>query len=86
MPRHHRDPIPVTLVLPPEPPAQDESDAILMAADAIARKVDWCIHRGWLRIEYDHAAVGIVTVASPNTSQGSQLTRKTVRRRIYLRI
>ncbi|MBN1935631.1 MAG: hypothetical protein JW934_13265 [Anaerolineae bacterium] len=96
MPCRHRPPIPVTLVLPAEPPAQDEIDAILMAADAIvgragragvalilngsqskkalaqgwdqlpdygrlkhlsgdaiARKVDWCIHHDWLRIEYD---------------------------------
>lgn len=93
---NHRPPIPVTLVLPPEPPTPDEIDAVLMATDAIvmqagragvtlilkgsrskkalaqeweqlpdygrlscltseeiARKVDWCIHHGWLRIEYD---------------------------------
>jgi hypothetical protein len=24
-----------------------------LTADQIARKVDWCIHHGWLRIEYD---------------------------------
>lgn len=97
MSHHRRDPIPVTLVLPPAPPTQDEIDAILMAADAIvaeagragvvlilngsrskkalaqgwdklpdygrlshlsadaiARKVDWCIHHGWLHIECDH--------------------------------
>lgn len=97
MPRRRRRPrIPVTLVLPAEPPTQDEIDAILMAtdsiigragrsgvvlilngsrskkalswewdelpdygrlqhltADQIARKVDWCIHHRWLRIEYD---------------------------------
>jgi len=35
MSRRHRPPIPVTLVLPAEPPTQDEIDAILMAADAI---------------------------------------------------
>jgi len=94
--RRRRPPIPVTLVLPAEPPTQDEIDAILMAtdsiigeagrsgvvlilngsrsqkalgwewdklpdygrlrhltADQIARKVDWCIHHRWLRIEYD---------------------------------
>ncbi len=33
--RRKRSPIPVTLVLPAEPPAQDEINAILMAADAI---------------------------------------------------
>jgi hypothetical protein len=92
--RRRRPPAPVTLVLPAEPPAQDEIDAILMAtdsvigqagrsgvvlilngsrskkalgwewdklpdygrlrhlaADQIARKVDWCIHHRWLRIE-----------------------------------
>ncbi|GEM_PF-4549732 len=92
----NRPPIPVTLVLPPEPPTPDEIDAVLMATDAIvmqagragvtlilkgsrskkalaqgweqlpdyarlshltseeiARKVDWCIHHDWLRIEYD---------------------------------
>jgi hypothetical protein len=94
--RRRRPPIPVTLVLPAEPPTQDEIDSILMAtdsitgqagrsgvvlilngsrsqkalewewdklpdygrlqhltADEIARKVDWCIHHRWLRIEYD---------------------------------
>jgi hypothetical protein len=35
MSRRRRPPIPVTLVLPAEPPTQDEIDAILMAADAI---------------------------------------------------
>ncbi|MFQ5858291.1 MAG: RQC-minor-1 family DNA-binding protein [Anaerolineae bacterium] len=93
--RRRRPPVPVTLVLPPEPPTQDEIDAVLMAtdsiisqagrsgvvlilngsrsqkalgwewdklpdygrlshltADQIARKVDWCIHHGWLRLEY----------------------------------
>jgi hypothetical protein len=33
--RGRRSPIPVTLVLPAEPPSGDEIDAILMAADAI---------------------------------------------------
>ncbi len=33
--RHRHPPIPVTLVLPAEPPTQDGIDAILMAADAI---------------------------------------------------
>ena len=94
--RRRRPRIPVTLVLPAEPPTQDEIDAVLMAtdsiigragrsgvvlilngsrsqkalgwewdklpdygrlrhltADHIARKVDWCIHHRWLRIEYD---------------------------------
>ena len=31
----HRDSTPVTLVLPAEPPTQDEIDAVLMATDAI---------------------------------------------------
>lgn len=35
MSRHRRPPIPVNLVLPLEPPRQDEIDAVLMAADAI---------------------------------------------------
>lgn len=25
-----------------------------MTTDQVARKVDWCIHHRWLRIEYDH--------------------------------
>ena len=33
--RRRRPPISVTLVLPAEPPTQDEIDVILMAADAI---------------------------------------------------
>ena len=33
--RRRRAPIPVTLVQPAEPPAQEEIDAILMAADSI---------------------------------------------------
>ncbi len=92
--RHPR--VPVTLVLPSEPPTPEEIDAILLAtdsiigqagrtgvalilngsrskkvrewewdqlpdygrlqhltADAIERKVDWCICHGWLRIEYE---------------------------------
>ena len=35
MPYHRHPPIPVTLVLPAEPPRQDEIDAVLMAADAV---------------------------------------------------
>jgi len=97
MSRRQRPRIPVTLVLPAEPPTRDEIDAILMATDAvvmgagrsgvtlilkgsrsrkvlaqewdklpdygrlqhlttdeIARKVDWCLHHDWLRIEYNH--------------------------------
>ncbi len=41
--RRRRPPIPVTLVLPAEPPTQEEIDAILMAADGIvgrAQRVD----------------------------------------------
>jgi hypothetical protein len=96
MSRRRRPRDPVTLVLPADPPTQDEIDAVLMAtdsiigeagrtgvtlilngsrskkalewewdqlddygrlrhltADQIGRKVDWCIHYGWLRIEYD---------------------------------
>jgi hypothetical protein len=35
MSRRRRPPIPVTLVLPAEPPAQEEIDAILMVTDAV---------------------------------------------------
>jgi hypothetical protein len=35
MSRRHRDPIPITLVLPAKPPTQEEIDAIIMATDAI---------------------------------------------------
>jgi len=98
--RRRRSPIHVTLVLPAEPPTQEEMDAILMAADAIVgqagrsgvtlilngsrskkalewewdklpdygalkhltadqitRKVDWCIHYKWLRLEYNRDGI-----------------------------
>jgi hypothetical protein len=101
--RHRRSPIPVTLVLPAEPPSPDEIDAILMAADAIvgragrsgltlilngsrskkalewewdelpdygalrhltaeqiARKVDWCIHNRWLRLEHNYDGIPLL--------------------------
>ena len=101
--RRRRPPIPVTLVLPAEPPTQDEIDAVLMAtdsiigqagrsgvvlilngsrsqkalswewdklpdygrlrhltADQIARKVDWCIHHKWLRIEYNRDGIPLL--------------------------
>lgn len=101
--RHRRSPIPVTLVLPAEPPSADEIEPILMAADAIvdragrsgltlilngsrskkalqwewdklpdhgalrhltaeqiARKVDWCIHHRWLRLEYTRDGVPLL--------------------------
>lgn len=94
--RRRRDPIPVVLTLPPEPPTPDEIDQILLATDEvvgragrsgvalilkgsrrqrvldqqwnevenfgalshltidqITRKIDWCIHKRWLRLEYD---------------------------------
>ena len=101
--RRRRPPIPVTLVLPPEPPTQDEIDAIIMATDSIigqagrsgvvlilngsrskkalewgwdklpdygalkhltaeqiARKVDWCIHHRWLRLEYNRDGIPLL--------------------------
>ena len=94
--RRRRDPIPVVLTLPPEPPTREEIDQILLAADEvvgragrsgvalilkgsrrqrvldqewdqvenfgalshftidqITQKIDWCIHKRWLRLEYD---------------------------------
>jgi hypothetical protein len=103
MSRRRRRPIPVTLVLPADPPTQEEIDAILMAADAlidqvgrsgltlilngsrskrvlehgwdqvpeygalghltadqIGRKVDWCIHHGWLELEYNYDGVPLL--------------------------
>lgn len=93
--RRRREPIAVTLTLPPEPPTPEEIDHILMAADEvvgragrtglalilkgsrsekvlaqewdqvedfgalsylsveqITLRIDWCIHKGWLRLEY----------------------------------
>ena len=101
--RRRRPPISVTLVLPAEPPTQDEIDAILMAADAITdqagrsgltlilngsrskkalewewdqlpdygalrhltadqitRKVDWCIHHKWLRLEHNRDGIPLI--------------------------
>ena len=101
--RRRRPPIPVTLVLPAEPPAQEEIDAILMAADGIinqagrsgltlilngsrskkalewewdklpdygalqhltagqiARKIDWCIHHKWLRLEHNRNGIPLL--------------------------
>jgi hypothetical protein len=101
--RRRRAPIPVTLVLPAEPPTQEEIDAILMATDAIVgqagrsgvtlilngsrskkalewewdrlpdhgalrhltadqitRKVDWCIHHGWLRLEHNRNGIPLL--------------------------
>jgi len=101
--RHRRPPIPVTLVLPAEPPAQEEIDAILMAADGIidqagrsgltlilngsrskkalewewdklpdygalrhltadqiTRKIDWCIHHKWLRLEHNRNGIPLL--------------------------
>jgi len=93
----------VTLVLPAEPPVQEEIDVILMATDAIisragrsgvtlilngsrskkalkwewdrlpdhgalkhltadqiTRKVDWCIHHKWLRLEHDRDGIPLL--------------------------
>jgi hypothetical protein len=101
--RRRRFPIHVTLVLPAEPPTQEEIDTILMAADAIVgqagrsgvtlilngsrskkalewewdklpdygalkhlaadqitRKVDWCIHHKWLRLEYNRDGIPLL--------------------------
>ncbi len=101
--RRRRPPIQVTLVLPAEPPTQDEIDAILMATDAIinqagrsgltlilkgsrskkalewewdklpdygalrhltadqiTRKVDWCIHHKWLRLEHNRDGIPLL--------------------------
>jgi len=101
--RRRRPPIPVTLVLPAEPPTQEEIDAILMAADAIidqagrsgltlilngsrskkalewewdklpdygrlshltadqiTRKIDWCIHHKWLRLEHNRNGIPLL--------------------------
>jgi hypothetical protein len=101
--RRRRPPISVTLVLPAEPPTQDEIDAILMAADSIinqagrsgltlilkgsrskkalewewdqlpdygalrhltadqvTRKVDWCIHHKWLRLEHNRDGIPLL--------------------------
>ena len=101
--RRRRPPIAVTLVLPAEPPAQEEIDAILMAADSIVgtagrsgltlilngsrskkalewewdklpdygalrhltadqigRKVDWCIHHKWLRIDHTYNGIPLL--------------------------
>ena len=104
MPRRRgRPPISVTLVLPAEPPTQDEIDVILMGADAIVgqagrsgltlilngsrskkalewewdqlpdygalqhltadqitRKVDWCIHHKWLRLEHNRDGIPLL--------------------------
>ena len=101
--RRRRPPIPVTLVLPAEPPAREEIDVILMAADGIVgtagrsgltlilngsrskkalawewdklpdygalrhltadqigRKVDWCIHHRWLRLEHNRDGIPLL--------------------------
>jgi len=101
--RRRRPPISVTLVLPAEPPTQEEIDTILMAADAIVgqagrsgvtlilngshskkalewewdqlpdygalrhltadqitRKVDWCIHHKWLRLEHNRDGIPLL--------------------------
>ena len=101
--RRRRPPISVTLVLPAEPPTQDEMDVILMAADAIinqagrsgltlilngsrskkalewewdqlpdygplqhltadqiTRKIDWCIHHKWLRLEHNRDGIPLL--------------------------
>lgn len=95
--------VPVTLVLPAEPPTQEEIDAVLMATDAIigeagrsgvtlilngsrskkalrwewdelpdygrlkhltadqiTRKIDWCIHNKWLRLEYNRDGIPLL--------------------------
>jgi hypothetical protein len=101
--RRRRPPIQVTLVLPAEPPTQEEIDAILMATDAvidqagrsgvtlilngsrskkalewewdklpdygalkhliadqITRKIDWCIHHRWLRLEHNRDGIPLL--------------------------
>lgn len=101
--RRRRPPIQVTLVLPADPPTQEEIDAILMATDAvidqagrsgvtlilngsrskkalewewdklpdygalkhltadqITRKIDWCIHNRWLRLEHNRDGIPLL--------------------------
>ena len=110
--RRRRPPISVTLVLPAEPPTQDEIDVILMAADAIinqagrsvltlilngsrskkalewewdqlpdygalqhltadqiTRKIDWCIHHKWLRLEHNRDGVPLLYHDDPARHQ-----------------
>ncbi len=116
MGRRRRPPIPVTLVLPAEPPTQEEIDAILMAADAIvgqagrsglvlilngsrskkvrewewdklpdygalkhltaeqiARKVDWCIHHRWLRLEHNPNGIPLLYHSAKGWEQVKRL-------------
>ena len=114
--RRRRPPIPVTLVLPAEPPAQEEIDAILMATDAIigqagrsgvtlilngsrskkalewewdklpdygalkhltadqiTRKVDWCIHYKWLRLEHNRNGIPLLYHSAKGWERVKQL-------------
>jgi hypothetical protein len=114
--RRRRPPVPVTLVLPAEPPAQEEIDTILMAADAIVgaagrsgvtlilngsrskkalecewdrlpdygalrhltadqimRKVDWCIHHKWLRLEHNRNGIPLLYHSSKGWERVEQL-------------
>lgn len=114
--RRRRPPVPVTLVLPAEPPTQDEIDVILMAADAIVgqagrsgltlilngsrskkalegewdklpdygalryltadqitRKVDWCIHHKWLRLEHNRDGIPLLYHSSMGWERVRQL-------------
>ena len=114
--RRRRPPISVTLVLPAEPPTQDEMDVILMAADAIinqagrsgltlilngsrskkalewewdklpdygalchltadqiTRKIDWCIHHKWLRLEHDRDGIPLLYHSEKGWERTEQL-------------
>lgn len=114
MGRHRR--VPVTLVLPAEPPTQEEIDAVLMATDAvigeagrsgvtlilngsrskkalrwewdelpdygrlehltadqITRKIDWCIHHKWLRLEYNRDGIPLLYHSAKGWKRVKQL-------------
>ncbi|MEA3340297.1 MAG: RQC-minor-1 family DNA-binding protein [Chloroflexota bacterium] len=116
MSRRRRRRVPVTLVLPAEPPAREEIDVILMAADAIVgragrsgvtlilngsrskkalrwewdklpdygalehltadqitRKIDWCIHHRWLRLEHDRDGIPLLYHSTKGWERVKQL-------------